>query len=52
MLEKITKDLANKKIILCEDGYMITLCTNQADVKDILIYLKEQKFNILTDLPL
>ena len=50
MLDKITQELANKQIVLSEDGYTINLVTNQSDAKSILIYLKQNKFNLLTDL--
>jgi len=50
MLDKIAQDLEGKQFILCEDGYMITLSTNQTDAKEIISYLKKQQFNILTDL--
>jgi NADH-quinone oxidoreductase subunit C len=50
MFNKITKDLSNKKITLNEEGGMITLITNQSDFRSIISYLKESKFNILTDL--
>jgi len=50
MLDKIAQDREGKQFILCEDGYMITLSTNQTDAKEIISYLKKQQFNILTDL--
>ena len=50
MLEKLTKDLEGKEITLNEDGYMMTMVIKQKDLKKILKYLKEQQFNLLTDL--
>lgn len=50
MLEKFTKDLKDKEISLAEDAYMITMLIKQKDLKCILTYLKEQDFNLLTDL--
>jgi NADH-quinone oxidoreductase subunit C len=50
MLEKITLDLEDKQIVLSEDGYMITMICDLSDAKDIVAYLKDQKFSILTDL--
>ena len=50
MLEKIIQDLKEKQITLCEDGCLITLGTNQADAKGIIAYLKQEKFNLLTDI--
>ncbi len=50
MLEKFSKDLQGKEITLTEDGYMMTMLIKQKDLKKILKYLKEQQFNLLTDL--
>ena len=50
MLEKISKDLKGKEITFSEDSYMITMLIAQKDLKEILSYLKEQQFNLLTDL--
>lgn len=50
MLNKIAKDLEGKEITLSEDGYIITMLVKQKDFRKILGYLKEQKFNLLTDL--
>jgi NADH-quinone oxidoreductase subunit C len=50
MLEKITKALKDKQITLTDDGYMLTLLTCQQDASAILTYLKQEKFNLLSDL--
>lgn len=50
MLEKISKDLEKKQITLTEDDYMIFMSINQEDAIEIISYLKEQNFNLLTDL--
>jgi len=50
MFNKIIKDLADKKITLNEEGEMITLIAKQSDFRSIISYLKENKFNLLTDL--
>jgi NADH-quinone oxidoreductase subunit C len=50
MFKKISEDLENKYISLKEDNYMLTLEISKQDVKEVLAYLKQEKFNILTDL--
>lgn len=50
MLDKISKDLDTKYISLSEDAYMINMLCAYENAKAIVLYLKEHKFNILTDL--
>jgi NADH-quinone oxidoreductase subunit C len=50
MLDKISKDLVKKYISISEDAYMINMLCGYENAKEIVSYLKEQKFNILTDL--
>ncbi len=50
MLEKITKDLEGKNVFLTQADYMITLTTSAEQAKEIIIYLKNLRFNLLTDL--
>lgn len=50
IFEEIQTQLKEKLLEYKLDGYMLYLKVNQADSKEILLYLKEQKFNILTDL--
>lgn len=50
IFEEIQTQLKEKILEYKLDGYMLYLKVNQVDAKEILLYLKEQKFNILTDL--
>lgn len=50
MLNKITKDLKDKKVTLSQSDYMITLLCKNSDAKEITAYLKGLRFTILTDL--
>lgn len=50
MIDKIIADLNGKYNSLNNQDYLITLTTNQENIRDILKYLIEQKFNLLTDL--
>lgn len=50
IFEEIQTQLKEKILEYKLDGYMLYLKVNQADAKEILLYLKEHKFNILTDL--
>ncbi|MGB4191640.1 MAG: NADH-quinone oxidoreductase subunit C [Rickettsiales bacterium] len=50
MIDKITADLNGKYNSLNDQDYLITLTTSQEHIRDILKYLIEQKFNLLTDL--
>ena len=50
MLNEITKALKNKLFTISEDGYLLTLIAKQKDIRDIIISLKNIKFDLLTDL--
>ena len=50
MLDEIVKNLGDKVTAFSQEGYMITLLTSKSYAKNIVQYLKEKKFNILTDL--
>ncbi|MEK6734110.1 MAG: NADH-quinone oxidoreductase subunit C [Pseudomonadota bacterium] len=50
MLEILEKELAKKEISLLENDNLITLITKADDAKDIVKYLKDKGFVILTDL--
>lgn len=50
IIDKIIADLNGKYNSLNDQDYLITLATNQEHIRDILKYLIEQKFNLLTDL--
>ena len=50
MLEKITKNQYDKIINSSQNDFLLTIKTYQKDAKDLLIYLKAQKFDLLTDL--
>ena len=50
MLEKITTELKDKLISIKQVDYMITAQVKQMDAKEIVAYLKRQKFTMLTDI--
>lgn len=50
MLDKIIQDFSDKITSSSEQDYTITIQLNQAYARDLLMYLKEKKFNLLTDL--
>ncbi|MCT4635110.1 MAG: NADH-quinone oxidoreductase subunit C [Rickettsiales bacterium] len=50
MLKQLKKDFKNKEISFSEKDYMITMLIKQKDLKEILKSLKNQQFNVLTDL--
>ena len=50
MLNEITKALKNTLFTISEDGYLLTLIAKQKDIRDIIISLKNIKFDLLTDL--
>lgn len=50
MLDEIVKNLGDKITAFSQEGYMATLLTSKSHAKEIVQYLKEKKFNILTDL--
>jgi NADH-quinone oxidoreductase subunit C len=50
MLTEITKALKGKQVVLSQQDYMITIVALKKDAKEIIAYLKNLKFNILTDL--
>ena len=45
-LEEILKDFGNKIISSSEYEYIISLEIEQADARDILVYLKNKKYNL------
>lgn len=50
MLDEIIKDLGDKITSFSQEGYIISLLTTKFHAKNIIQYLKNKKFNILTDL--
>lgn len=50
MLEKLIQNFGEKIISSYEYDYTITIEISQSPVRDLLIYLKNNKYNLLTDL--
>ena len=50
MLDKLKQDFGDKIVNSTEYDYTISLQVDQASVREFLIYLKEKKYNLLTDL--